>query len=512
MRRTDWAALVLAVLGALLSIWVSFEVYEGLPHLEDEFAFLWEAEVMAEDRISIPSPFEKRSFLVPFVVDHEGQRFGKYPPGWPAALSLGARVGAPWAVNALLAGVSIWLIYRLGSKVSGQVVGLVAALLALLSPMFLMLSGSLLSHAYSLFLASAFMLAWLELFPRKGRSEGSDEVPTWIPVSIAGLTLGSLALTRPLTAVGVALPFVIHGLILMVRGGGEVRWRLVAIGLVAVILSAFLFIWQAALAGDPFKNLYSLWWEYDRLGFGPGIGVTESGHSLWLAYWNARWSLGAGVHDLFGWPYLSWILIPFGLAALSIGRNRDGWLLFMVFPSLVLVYAAYWVGAWLYGPRYYYESLPGLTIASAVGIAWLGGWLTSGARCARFRRYVVGALVILLIALNVGFYLPPRLDMMNRLNNISRSNHRPFEVADFERTLVFVHPHEIWTEYGTLLTLTPPFSDDDLVLVYSRGPVADARLAAMYSGWEILHYYPDEPYVYYRNPKPSVIVEVQASP
>ena len=47
MRRSDVVALVLALLGAALSFWVSSSVYEGLPHLEDEFAFLWEAEVMA---------------------------------------------------------------------------------------------------------------------------------------------------------------------------------------------------------------------------------------------------------------------------------------------------------------------------------------------------------------------------------------------------------------------------------------------------------------------------------
>ena len=83
------------------------------------------------------------------------------------------------------------------------------------------------------------------------------------------------------------------------------------------------------------------------------------------------------MHDLFGWPYLSWLFLPFGLIALR--RSREGWLLFGIFPSLVFVYLFYWIGSWLLGPRYYYEALPGLAITSAAGVVWLGGWMGSRA-------------------------------------------------------------------------------------------------------------------------------------
>jgi len=84
-RRIDLLALAVAVVAVLASIAIGVRVFERLPHLEDEIAFLWEAEVMADGHSSLPSPLQPRSFLVPFVVDYEGQRFGKYPPGWPAA-------------------------------------------------------------------------------------------------------------------------------------------------------------------------------------------------------------------------------------------------------------------------------------------------------------------------------------------------------------------------------------------------------------------------------------------
>ena len=52
-----------------------------MPHLEDEIAYVWQAQALAGGAIKLPSPPEPKSFLVPFVVDYDGFRFGKYPPG-----------------------------------------------------------------------------------------------------------------------------------------------------------------------------------------------------------------------------------------------------------------------------------------------------------------------------------------------------------------------------------------------------------------------------------------------
>jgi len=80
----DVLALLIAPSGLMVTAWVSDDVFERIPHIEDEFAYLWQAEVMAEGMISLPSPETAKVFLVPFVVDHDGQRFAKYSPGWPA--------------------------------------------------------------------------------------------------------------------------------------------------------------------------------------------------------------------------------------------------------------------------------------------------------------------------------------------------------------------------------------------------------------------------------------------
>lgn len=489
-RLADGVALALAILAAVATATISLRVFERIPHVEDEFANLWQAEVMAHGRLDLPSPPEPKGFIVPFVVDYEGRRFGKYTPGWPAALSLGARAGAPWLVNTILAGMGVWLTYRLGTKIAGRGVGLLAALLTGVSPMFLMLSGSLMSHALSMFLVVAFSLAWLDLFPRRSRISETPSTPPWLMTLVGGLALGLLTLTRPLTAVGVGLPFAIHGGFLLVRGDGGTRRRVLAIGGLALLVGAILFLWQAALTGDPLKNPYTLWWSYDRIGFGPGRGLTESGHTLRLAQINTRFSLRAGKHDLFGWPYFSWLFLPFGFVALW--RNRDAWLLSSTAPTLVIVYAAYWIGAWLFGPRYYYESLPNLAIISAAGVSWLAGWMSQAPRWRRLRTLVVAFLFMILLGLNLFFYVPIRVGGMHGLYGISRERMRTLLEADLQNALVFVHADH-WTQYGTLLTLSPPFAERDLLLVWTNNPRKIETLSGVFSGRAFYHYYPDEP-------------------
>lgn len=498
LRAAPTLALLLAAASTAASIHIANAVFERMPHIEDEFANLWQAEIMARGRIWIESPAEPASFLVPFVVDHDGRRFGKYPPGWPALLALGAASGAPYLVNALLTGLAVWLTFRLGSRLAGEDAGVLASLLVASSPMILMLAGSLMSHLLTVVLTLSWMLAWFDLFPEGG---GPPRHPPWVLVGVAGLSLGCMALTRPLTALAVALPFAPVAVALMVRGGGSARRKVLAVAVLAGATAAVYLVWQWALTGKPLLNPYTLWWDYDRIGFGPGIGAVSGGHSLHQAYLNTRHSLNAWQHDLFGWPYVSWFLIPVGLFALR--RRRDAWLASSIFPSLVLVYLAYWVGSWLLGPRYFVEAVPGLAVVSAAGAVRLAGSFGTTSWGARLRRLFVVTILAALVTLDVGLYLPVRVGGLHGLNGMTRAQMAPLERADLGEALVIVHQQPNWTSYGTLLMLTSPFRRGGALLIaLSRGPAQDQRAAEAYPDRVVYHYYPDEPTRLYEQPKP----------
>jgi 4-amino-4-deoxy-L-arabinose transferase-like glycosyltransferase len=496
-RRRDTLANLLAAGLALLALAASLrtaaQVYEGLPHIEDEFANLWQAEVMAQGALTLPSPAESRYFVVPFVVDHQGLRFGKYPPGWPAVLSLGIRLGAPTLVNALLAGLSVWLTFRLGSRLGGKSVGLLAALLLATSPMVVILSGSMMSHPLSLFLGLVFSLTWLDLFLPSEGAAAPPRVPRWLLWLTGGLSLGLLVVTRPLTALAVAIPFALHGLWLLRCGPGTLRLEVGALAGVAIVVSLLLPLWQVEITGSPLTNPYTLWWSYDRIGFGAGHGPQPGGHSLHWAFINTRFSLWTMQHDLFGWPSLSWLMVPAGLWALR--RRLDLWLVLAIFPALVLAYAAYWVGAWLYGPRYYVEALPGLAVASAAGFVWLGRLSerpTSGR--VRARRLAVSAMLVALMAVNVGGYLPMRLASLRGLYGIHAADQESFlQTPNRAGKLILVNPIYHWSEAVVLMLLTPPFESSDFLVAWDRDPQADPLLRQAYPDWEVVHYYPDEP-------------------
>jgi hypothetical protein len=524
MDRADRLALLLSLLAVLAGYLVSEYIFERIAHLEDEIAYLWQARAIAGGELTVPSPPGDRSFLVPFVVDHNGRRFGKYPLGWPAALALGERFDGHFLVNPLLAGLGVWLTYRLGKLVFGKTVGLLAAGLTLTSPFFLMNSGSLLSHPLGLVLSAAFALSWLGAFSDGGRRPGEQRdtqsgtspksPPGWLPIFAAAGSLGLLALTRPLTALAIAIPFGLHGVMILIRRDWTTRRRLLILGLIVLAMGMLHFVWQYAVTGDPLLNPYTLWWDYDRIGFGPGHGHLEQGHNLDQARINTRHSLRVGRMDLFGWLYYSWIFLPVGLVALL--QRRKPWLRFRalllasVFPVLLLVYLVYWIGSDLFGPRYYYEGLYSLTLVSAAGIALLAGWPLRPGRpfpdfsgWRRLRPLLVTFTLALLVSFNLIFYTPIRLSGMVGLYDMKRAYLQPFQTPEAQAlapALIIVHVQAKWTEYGNFIELEDPFLQTPFIFVVSRGPETNREVAEHFPERAVYHYYIREPYTFYKSP------------
>jgi hypothetical protein len=508
ISRCDRVALLFSLLAVLAAYLIADRVFERMAHLEDEMAYLWQAQVIARGKLALPSTPNPKSFLYPFVVDYNGQRFGKYPLGWPVVLAIGEKFGARSWVNSILAGIGIWLTYLLGKKLMGTTVGLLAAGLTLTSPFFLMNSGSLLSHPLGLVLSLAFVLGWLDAFIYPGFK------PRWLPALAAASALGLLVLTRPFTAFAIGLPFAVHALYLLVRGDNATRRLVITLGLVAVAIGSIHLLWQYAVTGNPLKNPYELWWPYDKVGFGPGVGRISGGHTLYQAWINTKFNIVVGIRDLFGWANLSWIFLPFGIAAVVRDRNWRSILPITAFISLFVFYFAYWIGAWVFGPRYYYEGLFSLTILSAAGIAFLAGWPTlpgipfpNYTNWRKVQPLAMTFIVSLLICANLIFYLPRRLSMLSGLYGMQRSHLEPFltpQAQELTPALIVVHTKNAWSEYGTLLELESPFLDTPFIFIYSRGPEVDNLMASYFPERHVYHYYPvDAPYSFYSTPQPS---------
>lgn len=507
MRKylSGWIALLLSIAAFTAAAMITRNVYDGLPHLEDEFAYIWQAETIARGDLAVSTPVCPKCFLVPFVVDHDGLRFGKYPPGWPAALSIGILLDVrPW-VNPFLAALCVWLTFRLVKRILNEQAALLAAFLTVTSPFFLIHAGSLLSHTWSYFLTLTFILGWLDLTRPDGK------LPTWLPVTTAGLSLGLLTLTRPLTAAAVGFPFFIHGIILLVKSSRQIRNNIISAGFITGALALIIPLWQYAVTGDPLLNPYTLWWSYDRLGFGPEIGNQAGGNNLWWAWFNLRVSLKAGASDQFGWPSISWLFIPFGLFAVR--RNRSALLISAVLPALLLAYTLYWIGSWVYGPRYYFEGMIGSVLLTTAGIQWLAGKIKGRMQDRKttlrslLRFSIVSFITMLLIGINLGWYLPYRIKQMTDLFGVRSEQLIPFNsktALQLTPALVIVHQQKTWREYGTLLELSNPYLDSPFIFIYSRQPADDQAVIAAFPHRRVIHYYADEPNKLYIQPRPKI--------
>lgn len=397
------AVLILVFFAFMMSALISRTVFERLPHLEDEIAYLFQAKVFASGNIVADIPEPRGAYWQPFVIDYgeTGNRFGKYTPGWPLLLSFGVLIGQWWLMNALFSALTVAVIYRLGREVYSADVGVIAAILAAFSPMALLLNGSLMGHTSALFYAVTFAYAYWRIM------QGRHTLRWGI---LAGVMLGLLVMTRPLTAIAVVAPFVLWSLLRLLRAAlmtDRVQgrfWRvirvlrpLVALGVITLIFSATIPAFNHVATGDAGKNLYTLVWDYDRIGFGECCG--RSGHTLEKGIRHTRFDLSLTAADLFGWqsgtvdeeaidhfvnqsdyyPHigLSFILlVPGVIVGVVWGlRHRKS-------RAVMLILAVLWGAA-----AFYWGTLPlNLSPAEITDPAW--GW-----------RWVIGAALIALAPL-----------------------------------------------------------------------------------------------------------------
>ncbi len=464
-RLLRWGLLTGLSLAAFAAIiLLADQVFEHVPHSEDEVAYIFQAKVLARNRLAVPTPANKPAFWTPFVVDYEGQRFGKYPPGWPLLLSLGLRLGAPWLVNAWLGMLTLALVARLGHRFYGFPVGVVAAALGLVTPGFLFLSASLLSHAASLFWATLALGLLYRL--------ASTETRQPLYALATGLALGAVFLTRPFAALGVGLPVGLFVLILAWRGELP-RLSLPWLGLGAAAVAALGPLYWWAITGDPRFNAYLLVWPYDRPGFGPDVG--PYGYSLGTALFiNTRLKLVTLGRGLFGWPgWSSLLFLPLPFVARR--ATRWDWLLLGTIAGMVFVHLFYWAYGGEDGgfPRYYYDALPALLLLTARGIhlaaRWKLGWLPVG-------------LVLLFIGYNLAWNMPPLLAAQKGKYHITPAPLEVVEQANLsEPALVIVNNVERWSDFAAPFAANSPLLDGPVVYAIGHGPEFNHRLQAQFS-------------------------------
>jgi 4-amino-4-deoxy-L-arabinose transferase-like glycosyltransferase len=393
----DWvawsAAAFVAVVAALLSIYS----YQRHPHVEDEVADLIQARYMARGMLAMPAPPVPAAFDVEQMYFEPTRWWSPVPPGWPATLAIGVAAGVPWLVNPVLGGVSIVLAFLVLLDVYGRRIARLGVLLLAVSPWYVFLAMSFMTHASTLTFA---LLAAVGVIAarRTGR-------PVW--GLLAGCALGVLVAIRPLDAVvaGGCLTLWALGI-----GGTRLKAPAIAafIAATAAVGSLTLF-YNAYLTGDPWNfpiNAYfDKYWapHSNAYGFGADRGAgwpidPNPGHGPLDGVINANLNTFMINVDLFGWSTGSLVFLAIVLCSRSLARSDR--LMIATMGAVFIAYFFYWFsGGPDYGARYWFLMIVPIVALTARGIEWL-------MRTAAGARVAVAALV--LSALAVVNYFPWR--------------------------------------------------------------------------------------------------------
>ncbi|CAN5357983.1 hypothetical protein BH23CHL1_BH23CHL1_14730 [soil metagenome] len=496
---------VLCLTAFFAAAWVSQSVFDRVPHTEDESAFLFQAQTIASGKVVATEPERPEFFSIPFIILRDGMWFGKYPLGFPLVLALGVLTGHPWLTNATLAALCVLAIYLLSRKLYGHVTAMFAAVMLVASPFFLLQAGSMLSHIASLF----WTLLFLVLFPLARRQRG-------VALSLAtGAAIGMLFISRPLTAVGIAIPYVVWSLLTIARQRRMNRsYVIMASG--ALPFFVIFLAYNAITTGSAIHTAYELWWPFDRLGFGADIGV--NGHDLDDGIRNTRVNSNALATFLFGWPgrlSMAPAIIAVILSLITLlGRlyrrkgtrstipphsdtSPESWdlILASVVLSLVAIHILYWTPGQMYGPRYYMEAIGPLVILSARGFMQIGATVAVMLmNLAPKVRYPIvtghASMLVLLVVLSVYAFtqtVPGRFDEFREWNGINGDGVAIVEVAQIDNALVFI-ARSSWVDYAPFFAQNVPTLDSAVVYASDRGPQQNRVLMDLYPGREFYRY------------------------
>lgn len=378
-------------------------VFERVPHVHDEIAYLFQAKLLQSGRLSAPSPPCREYFDFPHIINN-GRWYSMYPPGFPLMLTIGLVFRAPWLVNPLLAALSVILIYFLGNEIYGPKVGRLAAVLSAVSPWFLVMSSTMMSHTASLFFMALFLLFLFK----------SIRNPSFLLGLAAGISWGMAFLVRPLNTVFFSLVFLVFYAFRMIktRAGSTFR-NAFALGSAALAFLGILLVYNSLTNGGPFRMGYIVRYGASYSVIFGRAATLDSPYTPLSATSQMVDNLRALNTDLFGWPLSSFLAMLPLLWLIRMNTRERRWdLLFLSsLASLIVVYFFFW-GAFVFiGARMLFETVPLLLLLSARGIREFPGLVAGISRRISISAVRKGTVILLIAFVGYAFIyrLPSRL-------------------------------------------------------------------------------------------------------
>lgn len=352
------ASLILGIFG--LAAYTSIVWFQAFPFIQDEYTYLYQAEIFASGRLALKASEAIRVFVEPCMVLIDGQLFSKYAPGFSALLSLGVLAGQPALVNPTLAALCCVVLYVLLVRMVGHSVGILTLMFLGSSPLFLAYSASFFAHPLSLLLcACGFLNAILYL-----------DVPRRRYVIGIGASAGALCLVRPLDALCLAI--VLGGAVLVSASRAVRLQHMVQMAACMAAGALCLLIHNYIMTGDWTIAVYPIWQNEFQVVDPEATGWWDNMRRVTTAYGQALyWYTWSGFIYYYV-PYLGWGLVVMAVAGVMVAPRRITMICICFSLLIILGYTFHrTLGYPLYGNRYWYPTLVPLVMLAAYGVAYL---------------------------------------------------------------------------------------------------------------------------------------------
>jgi 4-amino-4-deoxy-L-arabinose transferase-like glycosyltransferase len=457
----------------LVSALLNVFIYERHPHVTDEVVYLFQARFLAAGALTLPPPPVPDAFEVNLMEIENGRWYPSPPFGWPAVLAIGVKLGAGWLVNPIVAAINIALSYALLKRMYDENTARICVLLLCISPWFIFLAMSYMTHM--LMLACGLAAA---LSIKKTRETGKI---AW--ALLAGVLVGYVSLIRPLEGVIVG---VILGLWVIGFGASRLKFSsIIAFALSTALVGSLVFPYNKYLTGNPTKFPINTYNEKrygphaNSYGFGPDVGMKWAidpyiGHGPKDALANSALNASSLNTELLGWSVGS--LFPAALFFFGGAFRRDIWtksdtaMLCVIAAVYIAYFFYYFSGGPDFGARYWFPIIIPLLAFSARGVQLLAR--------ADNRVWIAAALLAFMTLIN---YLPWRaIDKYHDYLGMRPDVRMLIASPDFKHSLIFIRGVS-FPDYASAAIYNPlDFQGSTAILAWERDTATTKKVAAAF--------------------------------
>lgn len=463
---------VTTLLTLAIAVAIRAVVLGGAPLTDDESAYRFMAELISTGRLWVESPPDKLFFDRAFMVN-DGKLYAGYFVGWPVLAAPFAWLGLTGWANAVYAAAAVPPLFWLLRDVVGSGWARAGILLAAIAPMPAIAAATELSHTTCL-----TALTWALWSGHRALGTAARPVHDFA----FGLAFSLAFAIRPLSALGIGLPFLLAWLFRLRRH--DRRRQLVALlafGLPSAVMAGLFLAVQWAQTGSPWMPAYNRLLEYTRenryrfAAFGPETTAHVGNFrfdGLPRAFANTLTGLLRLSFDLFGW----WCSFALAWFAGGARGTRLWWASIGSFVLLHLFVSDPGIDS--FGPVHYFELALPLLVLSMLGARHLdergqaalsapATALTESAvtPTAAVRHVGIATLLALVTTALFGF-VPVRLRALDRIAELIRLPQATVAAAGIERAVIFAPrpwaPTPCWSDPTEHFVFFRPNNDPDL--------------------------------------------------